>query len=87
MEGKVRMPASVHSVGATVGTVSLAPIGWVDSSEVLHTPSFGVILVIFRLLGYIGNFLGFECILVIFRFYIVYLNFRWVLVGISEFIN
>ena len=39
MEDEVRMPASAHSVGATVGTVSSAPVGWVGSGEVLHTPN------------------------------------------------
>ena len=66
MEGKVRMPASVHSVGATVETMSLAPVDWVDSGEVLHTPSFGVILVIFRFLKYFGHFLVLWGILVFF---------------------
>ena len=38
MEGKVRMSASTHSVGATVGTVSSAPVGWVGSGIHLLTP-------------------------------------------------
>ena len=60
------MPASVHSVSAIVRTVSLASISWVDSGEVLHTPSFGVILVIFRFLKYFGHFLVLWGILVFF---------------------
>ena len=33
------MPTLTHSVGATVRTVSSAPVGWVGSGEVLHTPT------------------------------------------------
>ena len=33
------MPASAYSVGGRVETVSLASVGWVDSSDVLLTPN------------------------------------------------
>ena len=44
MEGEVRMPASTHLVGTTVGTVSLAPVGWVGFGEVLHTLTYNDVL-------------------------------------------
>ena len=44
MEGEVRMPALTHLVGTTVGTVSLAPVGWVGFGEVLHTLTYNDVL-------------------------------------------
>ena len=44
MKGEVRMPASTHSVGTTVRTVSSAPVAWVGFGEVLHTPTYNDIL-------------------------------------------
>ncbi|KAF3964686.1 hypothetical protein CMV_011062 [Castanea mollissima] len=36
----LRTPASAHSVGASVGTVSSAPVGWVGSGIHLLTPNY-----------------------------------------------
>ena len=58
MEDEVRMPASAHSVGATVGTVSSAAVGWVGSGEVLHTPTHSQLLAACRWLS-ISVFCGF----------------------------
>ena len=39
MEGEVWTPTSTHSVDTTVWIVLSAPVGWVGSGEVLHTPN------------------------------------------------